>query len=173
MKTILLLFVLMVSGLATAQKFSTAVEYNDHIVGLQNEIGYKMVAFNEQVGGETSTMESVQPYFEDLLATTRDVIKRLEKVSPWEKNTELKSAALELFRFYETTIDKDYRHMIEIVYKSDMTDDDLAELTTILEKVTVDEKAYDQRFQDAQQAFADKYGFVLERNELQDELDSE
>ena len=173
MKTLFLLLVLLTSGLASAQKFSSAVEYNDHIVNLQNEIGYKMIAFNDQVGGENSTLEQVQPYFDELLSTTRDVIKRLEKVTPWDKNTELKSAALELFRFYEVTIDRDYREMVDIVYKSDLTDEDYARLTEILAKVTEDEKAYDNRFQAAQNAFADKYGFDLEQNELQDELDGE
>lgn len=173
MKTLFLLLVLLTSGLASAQKFSSAVEYNDHIVDLQNEIGYKMIAFNEQVGGENSTMEQVQPFFDDLLSTTRDVIQRLEKVQPWENNKELKLAALELFRFYERTIDKDYRQMIGIVYKAEMTDEDYQALTEILAKVTEDEKAFDNRFQLAQQAFADKYNIDLEKNELQEELDGE
>lgn len=173
MKTLFLLLVLLTSGMVSAQKFSSAVEYNDHIVDLQNEIGYKMIAFNEQVGGENSTLEQVQPFFDDLLSTTRDVIKRLEKVQPWENNKELKSAALELFRFYEVTIDRDYRKMMEIIYKTELTDEDYTALTDILAKVTEDEKGFDGRFQVAQQAFADKYNFDLEKNELQDELDGE
>jgi hypothetical protein len=173
MKTITLIIVLLVSGLVSAQKFGSAVEFNDHIVALQNEVGQKMVVFNEQVGGANSTLESVQPYFDDLLATTRDVVKRLENVTPWDKNTELKNAALELFRFYEVTIDRDYREMVNIVYTTEMSEEDFARLNEILVKVTEGEKGYDKRFQDAQQAFADKYDFILERNELQDEFDGE
>jgi hypothetical protein len=103
---ILFLFLLF-SGTVCAQQIRTATDYNDYIVDLQTRIGQAMILFNDHVSSETATMSSSKPYFEEMLKTTRESIKFLEKLEPWEKNSEMKDAAMNLFRFYEMTIDKD------------------------------------------------------------------
>jgi hypothetical protein len=166
-----LLFVLPLT--ISAQTNTTAIEYNDHIVELQNRIGYKMVSFNEEVGKNDATYESVKVHLEDLLLVTQTVIKETEKIPAHEKNITLRNSALDLFKFYETTIKFDYSKMIELLFVGELTEAKLADLQVILEKVTNDEKVYDERFQSEQQKFAEKYGFTLEENELQQQIDSE
>lgn len=168
---IFLLFVLPIA--VGAQTFKTATEYNDYIVSLQNRIGEKMISFNSEVSSEMATLESVNVELKVLIIGTENVIKEIEKLPAYEKNTSLRNAAKDLFKFYEKTIKEDYTRMVNIIYNSELTDADYAELQTILEKVTNEEKVYDQRFQSEQEQFASKYGFTLEKNELQEELDGE
>lgn len=173
LKSIMLLLVLAVTGSATAQTFTNAVDYNDHIVGLQNEIGYKMIAFNNEVSSEYASAESVKPFYDDLLKTTRSVIAKLEKVKPFEKNVELKNAAMELFRYYETTIAVDYKEMIELIFGDNLDEAAMARVQELLVKVTEAEAVVDAKFKSAQEAYAVKYNIDLEENELQEEIDAE
>ena len=173
LKSIMLLFVIAVSGAVSAQTFTNAVDYNDHIVGLQNEIGYKMIAFNEEVSSEYASTESVQPFYDDLLKTTREVIGKLEKVKPFEKNVDLKNAAMELFRYYETTISVDYKEMIELTFGSELDEAAMTRVQELLVKVTEAEAVVDAKFKNAQEAYAKKYNIDLEENELQEEIDAE
>ncbi|HLP55930.1 MAG TPA: hypothetical protein VK151_12925 [Fluviicola sp.] len=173
LKSTILFIGLALTGVVSAQTFTDAVSYNDHIVGLQNEIGYKMIAFNDEVGAEDATAESVQPYYDDLLKTTRTVISKLEKVKPYEKNVALKNAALELFRFYETTIKVEYKEMMDLIFSDAGLDDaGMLRVQELLTKVTEEEAVVDQKFKEAQEAYARKYNIELEENELQEEIDA-
>ena len=62
--------------------------------------------------------------------------------------------------------------MVQLIYGDDLTEESIKELEAILEKVTVDEKVLDERFLKEQTSFADKHGFSLSENELQDQIDS-
>lgn len=170
---LLFIFFLFSSTIANAQKFTSAIDYNDFIVDLQNQIGYKIIAFNDELGLEDASMASVTPLYEDLLKTTRDAIAKLDKAEVWEGNTELKASALALFQYYESAFSNEYKEMMGIVFKAEINEEDYTRLTSILESVTEKEQAFDLRFSKAQIAFADKYGFNLDRNELQDEIDGE
>lgn len=173
LKSIMLLFVLATTGAVSAQTFTNAVDYNDHIVGLQNEIGYKMIAFNEEVSSENASAASVKPFYDDLLTTTKNVIVKLEKVKPFEKNVELKSSAMDLFKFYETTISEDYKEMIELIFGDELDEAAMTRVQELLVKVTEAEAAVDAKFKNAQEAYAKKYNIDLEENELQEEIDAE
>lgn len=173
LKSIMLLFILATTGAVSAQTFTNAIDYNDHIVELQNEIGYKMIAFNNEVSAETATSESVKPFYDDLLTTTRAVIVKLEKVKPFEKNVELKTTAMELFRFYETTISVDYREMIDLIFGDELDDAAMTRVQELLVKVTEAEAIVDAKFKSAQEAYARKYNIDLEENELQEAIDAE
>ena len=173
MKTFFIFLVSALPFFAGAQSDDAAIAYNDHIVELQNRIGYKMVAFNEKVGEEGSTRESVDVYYQDLLAETREVIKEAEKIAPFEGNVALRNSAINLFKFYEKVITTDYKRMLDIIYAPEISDEMYEELTNILAKVTEEEAGYDQAFQTTQEIFANKYGFDLTPNELQEEMDGE
>src|SRR3989338_8112342 len=95
-----------------------------------------MIAFNNEVCSETATAASVKPFYDDLLKTTKTVITKLEKVKPFEKNVELKTSAMELFRFYETTIAVDYREMIDLIFGDEFDDAALVRVQELLVKVT-------------------------------------
>lgn len=166
-------FLLLVLPLAmSAQTFSSAVDYNDHIVELQSRIGVKMVEFNEVLSREGATLELVNAELKELQSVADDVISESQKLPAYEKNTSLRDAAIDLFKYYKKTFKEDYSRMVQLIYGDDLTEESIKELEAILEKVTVDEKVLDERFLKEQTSFADKHGFSLSENELQDQIDS-
>lgn len=166
-------FLLLALPLAmNAQTFSSAVDYNDHIVELQRRIGVKMMKFNEELSSDAATLESVNAELKELQSVADDVISNCQKLPAYEKNTALRDAAMDLFKYYKKTFKEDYSRMVQLIYGDELTEESIKELEAILEKVTVDEKVLDERFMKEQTSFADKHGFSLGENELQEQIDS-
>lgn len=170
-KTIALLFLLPLH--LFGQTTDEAIAYNDKIVGLQNNIIEKILAFNENLEREDATKESQNMYLNDLKKVAAASLKEIGTYKAFYGNTELRDAGKALFQFYNDLINATYTEMIEIVFKDEITDADFERLNTILEKVTAEEAVYDDRFQRAQEAFAKKYNLELEENEYQKEIDKE
>ena len=173
MKTLFILLLVAFTGTASSQTFDDAVEYNDYIVDLQNQIGGLILEFNEKIGAEDVTRESIQPHFDKMLATTQKAISKVEKLKGFKGNVELRDRALELFKFYYTTFSEDYKELLDIFFSGNLDEAAIERMSFLLEKVTTNEAVYDDNYAKAQQAFAKEHGFELIENELQDELDSE
>lgn len=156
-----------------AQTFKSGNEYNDYIVAQQTLIGEQIIVFNEAMGLADASPASIQPHYEKLISLSKTAVENVRKMTAFEKNTELRDAALELLKFYERTFQTDYKRMIELVFTDPLTDEIILEINTILDKVTNDEKPYDAKFAAAQKAFAKQFGFELIENELQEEMDGE
>ena len=171
MKTLLFLFLLPFT--AFAQKM-TAVEYNDKIVNCQNDIGYKMLAIGEYVGsGEETTKEEASNLREIALKAAKKAVSDLEKMGAYSGDDAMRQAALNLFRFYENILTNEYAQMVDILYKEDFTDADSEQLGLLVQVVSEKEAPFDEKFQDAQVAFAKKNGLELEENPLQEKIDEE
>ncbi len=170
-KLIALLFLLPIY--LNAQTTDEAIAYNDKIVGLQNSIIQKILEFNANLEREDATKESQLLILNDLKKVTSTSIKEVSKFKDFYGNTELRDAAKALFEFYGRMIDGTFQPMIEIVFKEDITEDDISVLTKMLEEITAEEAQFDTRFQSAQEAFASKYNLELEENEYQEEIDKE
>ncbi len=174
MKTTLRLALLLLLPLSgVAQKITEPVEYNDKIVGFQNDIGYKMLAMNDYIGGDDSNKQEAHALRLELLQVTKESIAGIQKMTAFEGNDDLRKSALELFRFYQRVVENEYKEMIDILYSEDLSEDDIVALEEIVNRVTVEEGTYDDNFQTAQEAFAKKHNLELEENELQEEIDSE
>jgi len=174
MKTILKLALLLLLPLGSlAQKITEPVEYNDKIVGYQNNIGYKMLAMNEYIGGEDSNKERAHSLRLELLQTTKESISGVQKMPSFQGNDELRQSAIELFKFYQRVVENEYKQMIDILYSEELSEDDIATLEEMVNKITIEEGTYDENFQAAQEAFAKKHNLELEENELQEEIDAE
>jgi len=173
MKTLFILLLVAFTGTASAQTFDNAVDYNDYIVDLQNQIGNLIIQFNEKIGQEDMTRERIQPHFDKMLATTKSAITKVEKLKGFEGNVALRNNALELFKFYYTTFSVDYKELLDIYFSGNLDEAAIERMGYVLEKVTTNEAVYDDNYAKAQADFAKKYNFELIENELQDELDSE
>ena len=171
MKSVLMLFALLFVVQSKAQTFATAQEYNDYIVNVQVSIGEKMLAFNDIVGEENSTLEYAISELNATVAFADDAIAKASKITPFEKNSELKESALALFRFYRQILNEDYRQMVSIYFDPNLNEESIKEMEAILESISQREASLDKRFQTAQIAFAEKYNLELLENELQEEID--
>lgn len=174
MKTTLKLFLLLLLPLGSfAQKITEPVDYNDKIVGYQNNIGYKMVAMNDYIATDDSNQERAHALRLELLQTTKESIAGVQKMTSFQGNDELRKSAIELFKFYERVIQTEYKEMIDILYSEDLSEDDVVTLEEMVNRITIEEGSYDDKFQQAQEAFAAKHNLELEENELQEEIDDE
>ena len=173
MKKLLTILLLVTSFAAKSQTFTDPIAYNDYIVDLQNKIGEKLIAFNEQVASETASYASVEPYFLAMGAEMQDAVIKIRTLPEYEGNTDLRNAATALFDFYLNTFQNEYLIMLNLVFDPDFDAEDLTKLQEILTRITEQEGILDSNFQTAQQAFATKYNITLDRNELQDKIDGE
>jgi hypothetical protein len=155
---------------AKSQPFDNAIQYNDYIVGQQNLIGEKIIAFNNEFGVENVTREMIQPYYDSLLSTARQVVVRMRNLEAFDGNEQFLKASVDLMEFYQRTVEGAYLEMINIVFDPDLNDQSVEKLNTLLNNVTSEEAKYDDIFQQSQEAFAGKYGFTLEKNALEEEL---
>jgi hypothetical protein len=155
-----------------AQTFGDALQYNDYIVSQQNLIGEKLIAFNNQFSIENVTKEVVQQYYNELLDTTRVVVARMHNLEAFQGDNQLLKAATALMEFYQQTVEGAYMQIINIYFDPGFNDQSIETLQNLLNKVTADESVLDSQFQESQSAFAEKYGFTLSENELQEQLDS-
>lgn len=153
-------------------KKNAAIEYNDNIVELQNNIIEKMIAFTSSV--ETN-IESSDEMLESLITECKKSIRETEEISDFEGNTELRDTGVDLFRFYQNIAENEFREMLEIIQKdmSDFTDEDYDRLEELENQVSTNEVAYDQAFQEAQMTFAKTHNLPLLPNKYQDIIDAQ
>ena len=174
MKTFTLCFALVFCSLnVQAQKFSTAIEYNDYIVEQQNSIASAMLIFNEGLNSLSATKENAMENLNGLKTATKTGLEKVRKMSAFEGNTSLREATIDLFSFYETTFANEYAQLVDLLFKDDLNDDILAEMERLLAKITESEKVLDENFASEQKAFAVTHGFELTTNEWQEKLNEE
>lgn len=156
---------------ANAQSITDPVKYNDYIVEQQSLIGEKMLAFTGKFSEENMTLAVITPILEDLLSTAKKGVSAVKQLTPFEGDTQLKQSAIDLFQFYVAIIDREYREMVNLVFGDNLNDVAIEQIQELVQKITADEAVYDGNFSAAQAAYAAKYGFILDKNKLQDEID--
>lgn len=173
MKTLLasillaLLFASAYAQTGTAVVITEPVKYNDYIVDQQNLIGNKLLGLNQVMGNPEATKDDALAAIEQIKAAIEQALLNTGNLSPIE-DMGLKKAAIDLFHFYQRTMQTKYPALINQVY-SDTPDTDL--INTLLGEVTAEEKGYDDAFLGAQSKFASANNFSLEENELQKDFD--
>ncbi len=162
---------------AQTKTFKSAVEFNDFIVDLQDTIGHSILNFVTIASAETSSKsERASQSFVELEKTKKVAnfaIKALNEAKPFKLGEDFKSAASAMFRFYYTTIDKEYKQLVDLLAMEDYTEKVIADLTAIQEKITKEEASIDSAFQQAQKSFAKNHHIELGESELQKEIDKQ
>jgi hypothetical protein len=171
LRSLLLLFTFVLLSNSKAQNFSTPVEYNDYIVNSQNELIELLLVFNEEVSADGAEKDSLLALADQMTLKAKSLVSKVQAMSDYQGNWDLRNSALELFQFYVATFSNEYREMIELIFAPELDEATLTKLNEILEKVTNAEAYYDNKFAEAQQAFAKKHNIELIENELQEEVD--
>lgn len=171
LSALLILFLWVFAVNAQETDSDKAIQYNDQVIGLQNKLAEGILGFMEITGGEGATREQADVGLADLGKSSEKIIKDLEKLGSFQGNTGFYQAALALFKFYNRIILKEYKEMIAIVFKPELTEKDMQDLNALQIKITEEEKILDEKFQSEQTAFAKKYNFTLGENELQQKID--
>jgi ATP-dependent DNA ligase len=99
-------------------------------------------------------------------------VEALQKMEAYEGNDNLRKNAVALFEFYKSLSESEFKEMVEILKKkSNITVKDLTRMDELNKGIVERETVLDKNLSDAQQAFATKYGFPIEKNKLQNEID--
>jgi hypothetical protein len=137
-------------------------------VGEQNKIGAELVTLVNMFAELPEDRKVMDDQLNMVVKQAGKSVKALENLQPLKEDMGLRVAAINLFKFYERIMNEEYRLIIDQLY-AELPDMDL--MDQIVAKVSEEEAKYDQAFQTAQQKLASKHGFLLQHNELQDEID--
>lgn len=147
-------------------KASTAIEYNDAIVGLQARIiGEMLEVLNLQ--GENPLAD-----LEHLNETIKSSRLELQKLVVYEGGEELKLAADDLFAFYQRACEGPWKEAFTIFSKASgkMNEKEQARFLELLEQGSEGEARFDDAFAKAQNLFSAEHGFAIVENELQEKI---
>lgn len=161
--------------LLTAQvTFTDPIAYTDYIVTEQNHIVHSLLELSTAFADSGSTQEvhaAIWKKYENLRLQVAASVSKINELTVYEGNTEFLEATKDLFSFYQNKVVQDYHTLVSIITHEQITDEDLQKLMKLLEEIKTQEALLDERFSDAQNAFAMKYGFVLSGNKLQNKID--
>lgn len=169
-----MLFVLLLLATAGLQgqtmKITDPVKYNDYIVDQQNLIGEQLVKLIGMLQAMPEDKSELIDQLEVLIAQCKSSISNVKNLRPNPNEFGLKQAALDLFGFYEKTMDHEYRQLIDEIYKEEPNQE---VLNDILKNVTANEATFDSVFQSKQGEYAKYHNIQLEENQLQEEIDGD
>lgn len=140
-----------------------AVQYNDIIINSQAAIGKRFT----EIGNAFLLRDSAQIYrCKDALNTTIDSsLNVVEEMSSLDGSTELKDAAIRLFKYYKTINQVKYQEIINIILLTSPTEDDAARLDILKTEISVEEEPLDNELELAQKHMSEKYGFRVEKHD--------
>ena len=145
----------------------SAVDYNDAIVNEQNKIIEHILAMSNA----TYDIAESDQHRLKIIEQCDSSIAIVGAMEPFDGNSDLRDAAVNLFRFYKDIASTDFKRILEILDMDEPTDADYEELDQIDAKIAERELPLDAAFQNAQKAFSDKNNLQLLKNEYQDAID--
>jgi hypothetical protein len=145
----------------------SAVDYNDAIVNEQNKIIEHILAMSNA----TYDIAESDQHRLKIIEQCDSSIAIVGAMEPFDGNSDLRDAAVNLFRFYKDIASTDFKRILDILDMDEPTDADYEELDQIDAKIAERELPLDAAFQNAQKAFSDKHNLQLLKNEYQDAID--
>ena len=150
MKSLFILFISILSTVATFASDADAIDYNDKIVTEQNKIGEAILAFSSNPNDFTLNQIKIQ---------ADEGLEVLNSMKPFEGNKKFLSAAKALFKFYGEITGNEY------------TNEEInAKVNELTGSISKKENPLDVQFKEAQVEFAGKYNFTLTKNELEEKI---
>lgn len=147
--------------------FSSAVEYNDYIVKMQQEIIADVLKFSSE-----QNINKVEQIVQDAVPKIENDITAIANMPDWKGNTELRDKSLELFKFYKETFSKDYMDIINVSKDGKVTEAEKNKILQIQTSITAKEAKLDEAFKKAQQDFARSNNMIIADNPMQKDIDN-
>jgi hypothetical protein len=145
----------------------TPSEYNDAIVIEQN----KIIALVLEMYNSSDDIDLAEASRLKIIEQCKKSIDIVGAMEPYDGNTDLRDAAINLFKFYKDIASVEFKRLIELLNKEELTDVDYEEIDVIDMNVSSRETPLDEAFAKAQRDFSNKYNLTLEKNEYQDAID--
>jgi hypothetical protein len=148
--------------------YKSPVQYNDYIVSRQTKLMKNVLSFGETAQTDIDSAASMLGGF---AKETQSMIQEIKGMPPYKGDSSLRDAAVRSFTFYKRVFEEDYVDLINIRKKEDITEDDMAEMNRIVDKISKEEEGFDKAFHSAQNDFAKKNNMKLRENEMQKKID--
>lgn len=149
--------------------YKNAVDYNDYIISRQSLIMQDVIDFLKV--SETN-LDSSRKMLNDYAVKIERMTEDIKGMPPYKGDSVLRDAAIHSFGFYKKIFQNEYKQIIDIKLNgNDRTEEGVAELKHIVDKITAEEEKYDKAFHNAQGDFARKNNIKLAENEMQKKLD--
>jgi hypothetical protein len=159
-KKILLFCVALLMIVSVQAQNKKAAKYNNKLIDIQYKLVPDVVNFFKTLeGGNVADL---------LVKDFNKAIKKVSGMKAFEGDTKLRDAALDWFKLYESSLDSEYNHIIDLASKS--KDKRSAEEKAKLQKLTDDlitkETEIDEKFEVAQTEFAKRHNLELKKYEI-------
>ena len=141
--------------------FYNPIEYNDFVVDHQNAIIRHMVNLTQAF--DNGTEQEIRMQYKSLKSRSDSSLHMIKQLSDYEGDSVLKTAAVDLLKFYNQVFHKQYKDMIEIFLKGEAASD--AEIETLNQHVIYirnREDALNKKLNAAQANFAKKFQFEFD-----------
>ncbi|MER3497384.1 MAG: hypothetical protein C4308_01475 [Chitinophagaceae bacterium] len=144
--------------------YKSAQEYNDYIINRQTEILKQILAFSDAA---QYNVDSAELLLNKSIGTISKSIEDINGMSAYKGDTSLRNAAVNSFAFYKRIFSNEYKQILDIRRRPQLTEQDVQAIQQIVDKISNEEKAYDERFQKAQARFARDNHMQMKENEMQ------
>lgn len=152
--SLLFLSVLFVFGTAQAQN-KKAAKYNNKIIKLQHSVTPDVVSFFKTF--KEGSAEDLKKKQAKLIKDFDGAIAKVNAMPDFEGDGELRKAALDWFKLYESSFKNEYDHIIALVANRDRSKEDHAKLDQMTNDLVKREEVVDAQFEAAQTAFAKRH----------------
>ncbi len=152
------------------KEYKTAVVYNDAIVNYQSRIMKDILNF---VDASKVNLDSADHLLDVYAGELNVIIDDIKGMPAFKGDTTLRNAAVESFGFYKRIMTGEYKELIRLRKEgAGETDAGVAQMNTIVEKISKEEEGFDRNFHSAQLAFAKRNNITLTENDMQKQIDN-
>ena len=169
---LLLLLVLFTKSFQAQTTFTDAVSYNDYIVDNQDKIGVELLKFMD-LFADGASEERFKEVHLVVLLKIEEAIKATKAMPAYDGNLRLKDASVNLFSFYKSVVEKEYKELMDIYIAGVFNEETSKQMELLIASISQREEAFDKEFATAQEEFSKKHNFSLEENQLQKEFEND
>ncbi len=138
-----------------------AAKYNNKIIDIQHKLTPDVVNFFKAF--ENGNLEDLKAKKALLSKDFDKAIVKVTAMKPFEGDAKLRDAMLSWLKLYESSLDTEYNHIIELASKpkDKRTDEDRAKLEKLSKELIAKEIETDQNFETAQIEFSKRHNLEL------------
>lgn len=152
--------------------FSTAIEYNDFIIGQQEKVIKTVLKMSDVMNVTPINNEDLKARYNDFGMECKKALDTIKTMDEFNGNKAFRDESIKLFEFYYEIYQKDYKELIDILVKGDnISEADVNRMKEIQESITKRENVRDGAFANAQNKFAAENNMQIIPNAVQNEID--
>lgn len=164
-KCVYLIFVFCASiTVACTSRADRAAKYNDSIIVRQRTVITSFENMDSVFRDTSASKESVDFHYADLQRQVKLSILALDSIGPFQQDPSLQLAAKNLFRTYETIVDKDYKSLkgIKLLTSDQITQEIADSSLSIQSRVHLVSTQAQEKFLTTQMEFGKKFNLEFE-----------